>query len=178
MPVFVYLPTEALEKEFRLIYCAEVHSVHLNKGARLLLEWAGPLENDTKPAFCDGNPIPIFYKEKTRKKEQICFFFIQIYFWGSLRPRSAHCLDCGGGRERMMTNNSDHEGDSVSSPLRGLGGEIKRVLTYNCKKDSLLVNNVTCSHAFCISSPLSLDLGAFSLTNNDGQMCIYSLYHP
>ena len=110
--------------------------MHLNKGARLLLEWAGPLENDTKPAFCDGNPIPNFYKEKTRKKEQICFFFIQIYFWGSLRPRSAHCLDCGGGRERMMTNNSDHEGDSVSSPLRGLGGEIKRVLTYNCKKDS------------------------------------------
>ena len=64
MPVFVYLPTQALEKEFRLIYCAEVHSVHLNKGARLLLEWAGPLENDTKPAFCDGNPIPIFYKKK------------------------------------------------------------------------------------------------------------------
>ena len=80
MPVFVYLPTEALEKEFRLIYCAEVHSVHLNKGARLLLEWAGPLENDTKPAFCDGNPIPNFYKEKTRKKEQICFFLSRSIF--------------------------------------------------------------------------------------------------
>ena len=124
MPVFVYLPTKALEKEFRLIYCAEVHSVHLNKGARLLLEWAGPLENDTKPAFCDGNPIPIFYK----KKRTNLLFFIQIYFWGSLGPRSAHCLGCGGGRERMMTNNRDHEGDSVSSPLRELGGEIKRVL--------------------------------------------------
>ena len=73
MPVFVYLPTQALEKEFRLIYCAGVHSVHLNKGARLLLEWAGPLENDTKPAFCDGNPIPNFYKKKTKKRTNLLF---------------------------------------------------------------------------------------------------------
>ena len=76
MPVFVYLPTEALEKEFRLIYCAEVHSVHLNKGARLLLEWAGPLENDTKPAFCDGNPIPIFYK---KKRTNLLFFYPDLF---------------------------------------------------------------------------------------------------
>ena len=80
MPVFIYLPTQALEKELRLIYCAEVHSVHLNKGARLLLEWAGPLENDTKPAFCDGNPIRNFYKEKTRKKTNL-LFLVQIYLW-------------------------------------------------------------------------------------------------
>ena len=124
-----------------------------------------------------ATPYQISTRKRQEKKNKFAFF-IQIYFEASLRPRSAHCLDCGGGREQVMTNNSDHEGDSVSSPLRGLGGEIKRVLTYNCKKDSLLVNNVTCSHAFCISSPLSLDLSAFSLTNNDGQMCIYSLYHP
>ena len=94
MPVFVYLPTQALEKEFRLIYCAEVHSVHLNKGARLLLEWAGLLENDTKPAFCDGNPRRNCYKENARKKEPTCFFLGPDLFLGLIETKKCalHCL--------------------------------------------------------------------------------------
>ena len=63
----------------------------------------------------------------------------------------------------MMTNNSDHFMRVIQGLHRCEDSGDNEQGPHIRKKDFPLVNNVTCSHAFCISSPLSLLILVHSL---------------